>query len=42
MDWQLSTYITQLNDDPNFTLTHNPLDVCQLDQHDLHNALNSA
>ncbi|KAL7340777.1 condensin complex subunit 1 [Rhodotorula toruloides] len=26
MDWQLSTYITQLNDDPNFTLTHNPLD----------------
>ncbi|BGP32073.1 condensin complex non-SMC subunit Cnd1 [Rhodotorula toruloides] len=41
MDWQLSTYITQLNDDPNFTLSHNPLDVAQLDQHDLHNALNN-
>ncbi|EGU12311.1 Condensin complex subunit 1 [Rhodotorula toruloides ATCC 204091] len=41
MDWQLSNYITQLNDDPNFTLSHNPVDVAQLDQHELHNALNS-
>ncbi|GEM07229.1 condensin complex subunit 1 [Rhodotorula toruloides] len=42
MDWQLSSYITLLNDDPQFTLTHNPLDIAQLDQHSQHNSLNSA
>ncbi|BGP24646.1 condensin complex non-SMC subunit Cnd1 [Rhodotorula toruloides] len=41
MDWQLSSYITLLNDDPQFTLTHNPLDIAQLDQHSQHNSLNN-